>query len=155
MVDRPSPQDGPAPRPGDEGVRPYTYRRTDPAPGAVAPPADKAAEVVDEPDDDPAAKHHARVAALLSEFCPHLSPALVDSYVYEALHPDNLPTVEELHPDARWAAMREAMPEPNVDYARGPTYADRREAALADALPRQGDYPGTENTTSHALTNGG
>ena len=48
------------------------------------------------------------VAELLAELRPDIPEPIRESFAYEAVTTPDLPSVAELHPDARWCEAREA-----------------------------------------------
>lgn len=140
MVDRPSPQDGPAPRPGDPGVRPYRFRMERPQPQrqpertqrGSTPPADR--------------ERVARVAAAMRELAPNLTEVMAESLAYESTHPDGLPTTEQLglwRQDEPPTHATARIPEARVRQQA----AERRAVEIAQAnTPRRDDYAGQGQT---------
>jgi hypothetical protein len=118
-------------RPAAPGVRPYRFRMREPV---VSEPRKEEARV--DPD------RVARVADLVKEFCPDLDPVLAESYAAEALAEDDLPTVEELEPQARWRAIRESAPPPKLSRRLSTPYAERRGHEADEAAPRKDDFQG-------------
>lgn len=134
--------------PAAPGVRPYRYRRVE---ATVPEPRKTETPAVDQaPAVDP--ERVARVADLVKEFCPDLNPVLAESYALEALEEDSLPATEDLEPQARWRAMRENAPAPNLSRRLAAPYDERRRQELIDAAPRDTDYPGRDGRSdSHRM----
>lgn len=134
MVDRPTPQDGPAPRRDDPGVRPYRFRMEPPKPQPRPATAER--------------EQVSRIAATMRELAPDVPEVIAESIAYESLHPVDagLPTTEQLGlwvQDEKPAHTTACVPEARVRQAA----AERQAVKIAQAnMPRHGDYAGQTQT---------